>query len=595
MMVISLLVKNPVFLFIRYCRDAFDVSAVQSPWRIVQKFLPFFLILLLPVPAYPGNSITEESFSDIMQTRLSSPDLTVAGEKLIGARFIEQIYWIDDFFPLWNAAAVAELLQEIETVELDGLDKKDYLLPGMAELETRCWPDDFDVRSRVELELAMTESILRLAYHLRFGKVNPASLDANWNYRKRLDMDDPVLLLGKAIKTGKVNQVLNRQRVSHPYYLELRRVLAKYLQITASGGWDEIPPEKTLGPGDRDPRIARIRRRLAITGDFPEQALPTESPQLFDEELRQAVIEFQRRHSLEMDGRVGRRTLQAMNVPVQKRIDQIRVNLERLRWIMHELGEDYLLVDIPGFRAFLVQDGRRIWESKIQVGKAFTQTPVFEDEIEYIEFNPTWTIPPGIIKRVILPQLRKDPDYLQKKGYLLLDFQGREIDPRTIDWQNLKGFPYMVRQPAGPDNALGRVKFIFPNPHFVFLHDTNHRNLFNRQTRTFSAGCIRTTKPFRLAELLLVENPGWDRKKIDRVIASKTTTRVFLKKRVPILITYTTVGIDAAGQAIFKPDVYHRDAAVLAALEGPITIDPDVQEILRDFAEKRQEKTNDRL
>ena len=131
---------------------------------------------------------------------------------------------------------------------------------------------------------------------------------------------------------------------------------------------------------------------------------------------------------------------------------------------MHELGEDYLLVDIPGFRAFLVQDGRRIWESKIQVGKAFIQTPVFEDEIEYIEFNPTWTIPPGIIKRVILPQLRKDPDYLQKKGYLLLDFQGREIDPRTIDWQNLKGFPYMVRQPAGPDNALGRVKFIFPNP-----------------------------------------------------------------------------------------------------------------------------------
>jgi len=559
---------------------------LRAMLKIFQKF--GMLLLLLAVLMLAEKAAAEENFSDIMQARLGSANLEVGGQKLIGARFIEQIYWLDDYAPIWNAAAVAELLNEIDTVELDGLNKKDYLLPGMELLEKRSWPEDFDTRSRVEMELALTESILRLAYHLRFGKVNPASLDANWNYKKRLDMDDPVLLLGKAIKTGKINQVLNRQRISHPYYLELRRVLAKYRQIAAAGGWQEIPSGKTLEPGVQDPRVAKVRRRLTITGDFPGNSVFTESPLLYDEALRQAVINFQRRHSLEMDGKVGKKTLRAMNVPVQKRIDQIRVNLERLRWIMHELGKDYLLIDIPGFRAFLVQNGQRVWQSKIQVGKAYTQTPVFEDELEYVEFNPTWTIPPGIIKRVILPKLRKDPQYLQKKGYNLLDFQGRKVDSTSIDWKNLKGFPYMVRQPAGPNNALGRVKFIFPNPHFVFLHDTNHRNLFNRQTRTFSAGCIRTTNPFRLAELLLAANPGWDRKRIDRVIASGKTLRVFLKKRVPILITYTTVGVDAAGQAIFKPDIYHRDEAVLAGLQGPIRIDPEVQEIMREFAKKRQ-------
>ena len=559
---------------------------LRAMLKIFQKF--GMLLLLLAVLMLAEKAAAEENFSDIMQARLGSANLEVGGQKLIGARFIEQIYWLDDYAPIWNAAAVAELLNEIDTVELDGLNKKDYLLPGMELLEKRSWPGDFDTRSRVEMELALTESILRLAYHLRFGKVNPASLDANWNYKKRLDMDDPVLLLGKAIKTGKINQVLNRQRISHPYYLELRRVLAKYRQIAAAGGWQEIPSGKTLEPGVQDPRVAKVRRRLTITGDFPGHSVFTESPLLYDEALRQAVINFQRRHSLEMDGKVGKKTLRAMNVPVQKRIDQIRVNLERLRWIMHELGKDYLLIDIPGFRAFLVQNGQRVWQSKIQVGKAYTQTPVFEDELEYVEFNPTWTIPPGIIKRVILPKLRKDPQYLQKKGYNLLDFQGRKVDSTSIDWKNLKGFPYMVRQPAGPNNALGRVKFIFPNPHFVFLHDTNHRNLFNRQTRTFSAGCIRTTNPFRLAELLLAANPGWDRKRIDRVIASGKTLRVFLKKRVPILITYTTVGVDAAGQAIFKPDIYHRDEAVLAGLQGPIRIDPEVQEIMREFAKKRQ-------
>ncbi len=553
----------------------------------IQKFA--MLLLLLPMLALADKAAPEGSFSDIMQARLGDANLTIGGQKLVGARFIEQIYWLDDYAPIWNAAAVAELLNEIDAVQLDVLNKKDYLLPGMEILGKGNWPGDFDTRARVEMELALTESILRLAYHLRFGKVNPASLDSNWNYKKRLDIDDPVLTLGKAIKTGKINQVLNRQRISHPYYLELRRVLAKYRQIAAAGGWQEIPPGETLKPGVQDPRVTQIRRRLTITGDFPEHSVSTESPLLYNEELRQAVINFQRRHSLEMDGKVGKNTLRAMNVPVQKRIGQIRVNLERLRWIMHELGKDYLLVDIPGFRAFLVQNGQRVWQSKIQVGKAYTQTPVFEDELEYVEFNPTWTIPPGIIKRVILPKLRTDPEYLQKKGYLLLDFQGREVDATTIDWRNLKGFPYLVRQPAGRNNALGRVKFIFPNPHFVFLHDTNHRDLFSRQTRTFSAGCIRTTNPFRLAELLLKENAGWDRERIDRVIASGKTLRVFLKKRVPILITYTTVGVDAFGQAIFKPDIYHRDAAVLAGLDGPIEIDPEVQEIMREFAKKRQE------
>jgi len=289
---------------------------------------------------------------------------------------------------------------------------------------------------------------------------------------------------------------------------------------------------------------------------------------LFDPAVEDAVKAFQERHGLDVDGAIGAKTVAAMNVPVQERIEQLRVNLERQRWYVHENRGEFIVTDIAGFNVYLVRDDVVIWDAKVQVGKAYRQTPVFKDMIRYLEFNPTWTIPPGILRRSILPNLKKDPDYLDKKGYLLLTQDGKRVDPKTVDWASIKTMPYIVREPPGPDNALGLVKFMFPNKHMVYLHDTNHREQFSASSRTFSSGCVRVERPFELAEKLLAGQKDWDRRKIDAVVASGKTTRVNLEKPMRVVIAYSTA-VARDGRVFFREDVYNRDAKVSNALDAP--------------------------
>ena len=557
--------------------------------RFCKSVKPYTLLLfLLPISVF-ANSLDNSKFRELMQTRLNGgqqtkSSLMIDGEKLLGANAIRELYRMNAYSPLWSEEAKTQLFSEInDSVELDGLRKQDYYLPGLESLSKGQRLKDLSVIDRVDRELALTESFLRLDYHLRFGKVDPVSLDSNWNYGKRLDFEDPIKTLYQAIKDQNIKTFLDAERPSHLHYRKLRKVLANYKELEAAGGWKPIEPGETIKQGYEGKRVIQVRKRLMVTGDLPAKSAADELSAVYDEDLQQAVFRFQKRQSLDVDGKIGKDTLKALNVPVEDRINQIRVNLERLRWIMHELGDDFLLVDLPGFQAVLIKNGKKEWEGKIQVGKAFTATPVFKDELEYLEFNPTWTIPRGIIKRKILPKLRKDPGYLDEKGYVLLDFNGKKVNPHSVDWKNIIGFPYMVRQPAGKDNALGLVKFIFPNPHFVFLHDTNHRELFERNTRTTSAGCIRVEKPFELAEQLMSTTPGWDRERIDQLVASGKTKRIHPKDKIPVLITYTTVGVDEQGIARFKPDIYNRDKAVLAGLDGQIKVAKDVQKALKKF------------
>ena len=270
---------------------------------------------------------------------------------------------------------------------------------------------------------------------------------------------------------------------------------------------------------------------------------------------------------------VGRGTLAALNVPVEARIDQLRVNLERMRWVFRDVKDvdEFLLVNVAGFRAYRVRDQEFVWSARAQVGKPYRKTPVFQAKMTYLEFNPTWTVPPTILRRDVLPRLEKDPGYLKQKNMRVLDLNGRVIDPATIDWSNVsrRRFPYMIRQEPGPQNALGRVKFIFPNKYFVFLHDTPSRALFERSERAFSSGCIRVEKPLELATDLLAPNEGWDRQRIDEVVASGKTTRVNLERGMPVLLMYWTAGVQADGTVMFYNDVYDRDQRVLEALNAP--------------------------
>jgi murein L,D-transpeptidase YcbB/YkuD len=250
------------------------------------------------------------------------------------------------------------------------------------------------------------------------------------------------------------------------------------------------------------------------------------------------------------------------------RIDQIRVNLERIRWVLHEDLDTFVFVNIPGFKVYYVQNEKLEWTSRAQVGKLFRQTPVFKADMTYLEFNPTWTIPPTILAKDILPAVRKDPDYLQKRDIRVIDSNSKVVNPKSINWSKYTGenFPYQLRQDPGPNNALGQVKFMFPNKHMVYLHDTPNKNLFDRESRAFSSGCVRIENPFEFAQLLLGKE--WNANRIDKIIESKKTTAVKLENPVPVILFYLTALPEFDGRFHFRNDVYSRDEAVLEDLNA---------------------------
>jgi murein L,D-transpeptidase YcbB/YkuD len=313
-------------------------------------------------------------------------------------------------------------------------------------------------------------------------------------------------------------------------------------------------------------RVLALRERLSASEDLPDDSASAE----FDSGLEAAVKRFQQNHGLTTDGIVGPGTLAAMNVPVDARIDQIRANLERARWVLRNLPDSYVITDIAGFRVNLSRGGETIWSTRAQVGKPYRKTPVFRDTIRYLEVNPTWTVPPTILKQDTLPKIRKNPDYLRTRDMDVLTFSGKRVDPASIDWSQYpdKPFPYLIRQRPGPKNALGRIKFMFPNKHAVYLHDTPSRSLFGRDARAFSSGCIRVQHPFEFAELLL-DDPAWTKEKLLEVVDSRKTTKIPLKKPIAVILLYWTVNADNDGNAVFKPDIYKRDARIVAALNSP--------------------------
>ena len=331
-----------------------------------------------------------------------------------------------------------------------------------------------------------------------------------------------------------------------------------------------MPTGPALKPGGADPRVSPLRERLGITGDLVARGAG--SGDFYDADLERAVRRFQDRHALSVDGVIGRQTLAALNVPLQARIDQLRLSLERARWVLESVVPRYVAVNIAGFRAAMVREGNVVWTARVVVGRAYRQTPVFRGEMQYLVLNPTWTVPPGILRNDTLPKVKQDPAYLRRENIRVIDREGRWIDPLSVNWRAYGGsVPYTLRQDPGANNALGRIKFVFPNPHAVYLHDTPARNLFEQPERTFSSGCIRVEDPFRLAELLL-DDPKWTRQTLQHAVDAGNTQVVRLEP-VPVFILYFTASVDPDGTLRFYKDVYQRDAGLLAALNGEVRID----------------------
>ena len=494
--------------------------------------------------------------------------LEIGASQVAAVELIPEVYERRDYIPAWvSDASVDAVFEAIRNSYEHGLDPEDYHWHAINELRSRV-AAGAGAEEAAEMEILLTDAVVRLAYHASFGKVLPGELDPNWNFDRRLHSPDPVAELGGVLGTTDLTSAIRERSNAPIFYDRLCEALARYRDIAAEGGWPSIASGPTLKLGMMSERIAPLRLRLQRTGDLADKQ--TDDPEVFDAALKRAVIAFQNRYGLAPDGAAGPATLATLNVPVEQRIDQIRVNLERIRWVYKELPEDYVIVDIAGFHVYLVQTNEFVWQARAQVGKPYRNTPVFRDSIRYLEFNPTWTVPQTILREDILPRLEHGPSYLDKRNMQILDRNGKPVDVSTIDWPSVSGgnFPYILRQNPGPDNALGRVKFMFPNKHAVYIHDTPSKSLFARNERMFSSGCIRVERPFELAELLLDDPERWDRQGIQQVLDSRRTQRVNLKEPLPVLILYWTAEADAEGRVHFRNDVYDRDEPVLDALEG---------------------------
>ena len=476
-----------------------------------------------------------------IETAHGGGKVVIDGEPLSFVIALPELYERRGFRPAWgNAAVVDQLLRAIRESADDGLDPADYHLAAIEHLQPTT-PE-----SEARRDLLLTDAAVRLAYHLRFGKVDPEALDANWNMTSDLGGVDPATALQQAIDQSRMYEALEALKPRYPFYTRLHDALAEYRRIAAAGGWETIPAGGPLKPGVTDARVGRLRHRLGLTGDLAAAAAADPSSR-YDAAVEAGVKAFQGRHGLPTDGAVGPATLTALNVPVAARIDQIRATLERCRWVMHDLPDRFVLVNVAGFTVYVVGKDGPTWESRVVVGKPYTKTPIFRADMRYIVLNPTWTVPPGIMRKEVAPGMQRDPNYLARKGYVMVNGQ--------------------VVQPAGPKNALGRVKLIFPNPHHVYLHDTPQKQYFGETSRSFSHGCVRVEKPMELAALAL-DDPAWTTQALLDAAANGKTRTITLGKPLPVLILYWTAAVDPDGRVRFLPDVYGRDPAIIRGLSA---------------------------
>ncbi len=524
------------------------------------------MLLVVAIAGCGGQTVPQDAVTHVLQTRLGTPgpaSFTVRGELLYSPSTTKEFYLARGFRPAWSSSGrAAAIVKAIDDIRLDGLTPGDYHRDPIAKL-LAARSDSAGPALEADLDVLLTDALARMLDHVSYGRVRPVSLDPRWNVNPRDGAPPPGEALAKIAAATDVAAAFEAAKPRHFIYRGLVEALAQLREIEAGGGWPVVRTGGALRPGAADPRVPSVRARLRASGEYTANA--GADSLLYDPALAKAVALFQRRHRLIDDRIVDAGTVAAMNVSVADRIGQVRVNLERARWVISGLADDFLLVNLPAFKAYLIRGGRNVWETRTQIGKEARQTPTFRSDMKTVVFNPDWTVPPTILAEDVLEGMRRGDNPLARKHLVVLDDKGREVDPATIDWKSAtpEHFPYTLRQPPGEDNALGRVKFLFPNPHSIYLHDTPSRDLFDAESRTLSSGCIRVEHPLDLAERLL----SWPRSKIDEALAGGETRNVAIDPPLPVLIVYWTVSVGVSGEVRYMRDVYDLDGPVLAALD----------------------------
>lgn len=511
----------------------------------------------------------------------SATQLAAATESTIAATFGQQVYeweqlaldvaplepyyssvdgravWISDGQP---TEAARDLLHALSNAHEDGLDGRDYLSRQITDFVSASSEKD-----SAGFELAMSQAFFGLARDLSSGRTSPS-------------VTAPDIIIGRKpanvvrwlslVRDQGLEAALAEIRPKHRQYYQLRRMLNGYRALAERGGWPAVTPGSTLKPGMTDLRVAELRANLLQRG---YSGIESPEPEFFDAELAAAIEHFQKRHGLETDSLAGPATIKALNVTAAERVNQIVINMERWRWLPSDLGSKHVFVNQAAFEMFFHRDGVNIDRRRVIVGKPYHKTPMFSDIISYADFNPTWTVPPSIALNEFLPKILKDPGYLERNGYTVFAGWSENsaiVDPWSVDWSQLPPgkFPFKIVQQPGPKNALGQVKFIFPNKFNIYLHDTPSRQLFASTGRAFSHGCIRVQEPIRFAELLFESDGSLSPSAIRIILESGKTRRALLQKGVPIHLAYFTAWIDEEGLPHFYEDIYERDALIARIL-----------------------------
>ncbi|QDA61788.1 L,D-transpeptidase family protein [Hymenobacter jejuensis] len=562
------------------------------------------LVLLAPAASCSQDQKAKlkDALPDDLTTKVAGPQpkldsVYVARQMLAEPAFKDQWEWGKKFYKErdyrlgWfrNHELVPQaktLLGVINKAADEGLDPKKYQIKDFDKLfdEFEKSKSDSTKRNALEkqIDVALSGTYFNWASDFYRGTVNPREVKSiDWNVKRN------------KIKLHKALMTILKERDStypyyefeplHPEYERLKKALADYRALQRNSNWPVIPASTRLKPGASSPTVALLRQRLLGVKAAAEQpgATPAQTVsnggvqpaaaapnQVYDAELVAAVKEFQEDNGLKADGIVSGETIHQLNVPLNDRIDQIILNMERWRWLPKRFEPSYLLVNIPEYTLHIVEENKEVMSMPVIVGKTLNATPVFSDKMEYVVLSPYWNVPMSIIQKELKPKLEVDPvgtlerlDMEVVKGY---GSKAVPVDPTSIDWANVdeKNFKYTVRRRPGPKNDLGDVKFIFPNSQDIYLHDTPHDELFSQAKRGFSHGCVRVAEPIKLAEYLLRNKPGWDETKILDVISQRQEQYITLPEKLPVYLVYFTAWVDEGGKVHFRDDIYGHDKAL---------------------------------
>ncbi len=474
-----------------------------------------------------------------------------------------EFYVRREFEPAWEDPRQLRLLVDtLESLVDDGLDPRDYDWPAL-----RAWlaGPSTDESAWMEAELRASRALLRALDHLTWGRLDPVEVEAIWMHEPVRDevrhREHVISLASDALRD--MSAAFSAARPDTELYGALRSLHLRLRRDLALPEGPKLPSGPLLREGMTDPRVPVLRELLGRLP--PEPEADAEYAELYDPALVAAVETFQRSQGLVPDGIVGPRTREALNRSRKERLEQVRVNLERLRWIASLAQPDLVRVDLAGGEVDFLRDGQSLWKARVQVGRPSRPSPSLMSEITHLTLNPTWTVPPTILRNDTLPAIREDPGYLARNRMRILDFSGRELSSDEVDWDRPAGI--MLRQDPGPFNALGEVALRFENPFMVYLHDTPSQRLFEREQRAFSSGCVRVERARELVEMLLQNEPETRRLEAMRLLEGDRTRDFHLTRPIPILMTYRTVGLDTDGEVEFRPDVYRLDAALAKALD----------------------------